>query len=228
MTALSDAGPVLRVDERCCSGCGRPRLECRTPRDLFLSCCEACRSADGDTHEPSTRERLVRDVSDDLIGHGEAVFNEARTHRYLLIRTWEQHAKRLPWVMLNPSTADAFISDPTITRVQNFTRREGYGALAVVNAFGLRATNPAELRRHPDPVGERNDEFILDQCQPGWTVVAAWGAHGSLHDRARHVTALLLERGVNLVCLGVTKTGQPVHPLYQPANAPLVPYQPPT
>lgn len=173
-----------------------------------------------------TQERLVRDESRDLLGHGEAVFNEARTHRYLLIRTWEQQAKRLVWVMLNPSTASAEADDPTIRRVTAFTRREDYGALAVVNLFGLRATNPAELRGHPDPAGERNDEFILDQCRPGWTVVAAWGAHGTLLGRAEHVTASLLARGVNLACLGVTKDRQPRHPLYVPAAAPLVPYGP--
>jgi hypothetical protein len=170
---------------------------------------------------------LAREVSDDLFGHGTAVFNEARTHRYLLIRTWDSHARRLPWIMLNPSTADAFADDPTIRRAKAFTRREGYGSLAVVNLFGLRATNPAALRSHHDPWGPHNGMFLHDQCQPGWTAVAAWGALGSIHGRSAEVTADLLRRGVNLVCLGTTKSGEPRHPLYVPAGTPLVPYPPP-
>lgn len=33
-----------------CSSCGRPRNQCRTDPDVFLSCCPACSASDGDTH----------------------------------------------------------------------------------------------------------------------------------------------------------------------------------
>jgi hypothetical protein len=36
--------------EHRCSSCGRPRNRCRTAEQPFLSCCNACRANDGDTH----------------------------------------------------------------------------------------------------------------------------------------------------------------------------------
>ena len=171
-------------------------------------------------------ERLVRDVAPDLTGHSEAVFNESRTHRYLLVRRW-MPGRRLTFLMLNPSTAGATEDDPTLRRCAGFARREGYAAVALVNLFALIAVSPRDLRCHPDPVGPRNDEFIRGHCRPGWTVVAAWGAHGALSRRAAVVTADLLARGVNLCCLGTTKAGEPRHPLYLPAATPLMPFRAP-
>ena len=55
-----------------------------------------------------------------------------------------------------PSKADHEIDDPTIRREINFTVDWGYGGLIKVNLFGLRATDPKELKRHPDPVGAEN------------------------------------------------------------------------
>ena len=173
------------------------------------------------------REQLARDTAADLLGGSEAVFNEARTHRYLLIRRWAA-GKRCVFIMLNPSVASAVAEDPTMTRVQRFARRGGYSAVAVVNLFGLVATDPRELARHPDPVGLRNDEFLTGQCQPGWPVIAAWGVLGSFGGRAAVVARMLQDAGVELLCLGTTAAGHPRHPLYLPANAPLVPYEPGT
>lgn len=95
--------------------------------------------------------------------------------------------------------------------------------------FAYRATRPADLARCPEPVGELNDEFIRQAVTGvGRMVIAAWGAHGTLHGRAAHVTRMLTAAGIPAWCLGTTKRDQPVHPLYQPADAGLVPYQGPT
>jgi hypothetical protein len=123
--------------------------------------------------------------------------------------------------MLNPSTADAFRTDPTVTRCVRFARRENCGGLVIVNLFALRATDPRELRRHPDPVGAGNDLFIREHCRPGRLVIAAWGAHGRVRDRGRAVLAMLREARTAVHCLGVTAGGMPRHPLYLPRDAQL-------
>lgn len=177
--------------------------------------------------ERPERERLFRDSAPDLWGRSDAVFNEDLTHRYLLTRRWAQGAPTAVFLMLNPSTATAHEDDPTIRRCIGYARREGCNALTVLNLFGLRATNPAELPRYPgDPVGERNDEFIGEHAQPGRLVIAAWGVHGALHARGNEVTRALTARGVELRCLGVTDGGHPRHPLYVRADTPLIPYRP--
>ena len=130
----------------------------------------------------------------------------------------------MTWIMLNPSTADAFADDPTIRRCASFARREGCGGIKVVNLFALRATDPRELRRHPDPVGACNDR-VIDAHARG-LVVVAWGAGGALGGRDADAARILEAAGVTPVCLGVTAGGQPRHPLYVRGDTPLVPWRP--
>jgi hypothetical protein len=169
---------------------------------------------------------LEVDVNTNLLGHGVAVFDRARSYRYLLTRIWDDHEHPLLWCMLNPSTANAFDLDPTISRCLNRTKRAGYGGLIVVNLFALRATNPRRLRGHPDPVGPLNDQFIDVYTRIWPRLICAWGGGGLYQDRAAIVRRRLLEAGVSLVCLGTTSKRQPRHPLYLPASADFQEYQP--
>lgn len=174
-------------------------------------------------------EMLVTDHDKDMLGFGgHAVFNEARTHRYLLTRELGTGPPAV-FVMLNPSTADAFRNDLTITRCVSFARREGCGSLRVVNLFALRATDPRELRKHPGPVGPSNDRFIDMQADAA-LIIAAWGAHAFASERAAEVSARLTAAGASLYCLGITAAGCPKHPLARgrervPDDAPLVPWE---
>ena len=151
----------------------------------------------------------------------EAWFNEARTHRYLLTRRWGD-GDPMNVIGLNPSKAGAFINDPTIVRVIRFARREGCGWVRMLNIYGLQATDPRELRTHPDPVGACTDAILAEYAKG--LVVAAWGAGGALNGRGREVSQRLTAAGVSLLCLGVTGAGHPRHPLYVRADAPLVPF----
>ncbi|MFK0288303.1 DUF1643 domain-containing protein [Streptomyces sp. NPDC090499] len=165
------------------------------------------------------------DQREDLAGGtAAAVFDAGRTYRYLLTRIWDPAKAPLVWVMLNPSTADAFVEDPTIRRCLSFAQREGAGGIVVVNLFALRSTDPRALRHHADPVGRYNDAFIRQAVRTGGRVVAAWGAGGAEHGRGTAVAASLGAQGVPVACLGTTSTGQPRHPLYVPGSAVLQPY----
>jgi hypothetical protein len=75
--------------------------------------------------------------------------------------------------MLNPSTADHLTDDPTITRCLSRAIAMKYGRLEVANLFPLRATDPAELLTHVDPLGARRtaDSAVMD---------AIGRAHGDL------------------------------------------------
>ena len=137
-------------------------------------------------------------------------------YRYRLWRRWDD-ADTLLFVMLNPSTADHQRDDPTLRRCMGFARRWGFGGVEVVNLFAWRATRPRALREAPDPVGPRNDQVIAEAAACCAAVIAAWGAHGALRDRAAVVRAAL--RAASPRCLGLTAAGQPRHPLYVPADA---------
>lgn len=148
-----------------------------------------------------------------------AVFDPTRTYRYQLWRHIGQSHRRVCWIMLNPSTADEAQDDPTIRRCIGFGRAWGFGSLVVVNLFALRSTDPRALRGHADPVGPDNDRAIVASARDASLVVAAWGVHGALGGRDAHVAELLASVRVDVHCLAMTKSGAPVHPLYQPGNA---------
>jgi hypothetical protein len=161
-----------------------------------------------------------------LPGHVDertAVLSACGRYRYLLGRRWAD-GPPLGWVLLNPSTADATVDDPTIRRLVAFTRAAGYGAALVGNLVALRATDPAELARHPNPTGPYNDT-ALDELVTltGGAVVAGWSAAADPHRVAAVLAGPLAD--VRLRCLGVTASGQPRHPLYVPGTRPLTAYQ---
>lgn len=154
-------------------------------------------------------------------------------YRWWLERDWwERDAERgevdlLTFVMLNPSTADAELDDPTIRRCIGFAKREGAQRLHVLNLFALRSTDPAALLTHPDPVGIANDALLVDAAKhhTRFKTVVAWGAHKMVTpDRVKILTDSAGEAGTTLWCLGVTKSGAPRHPLYVRGDQPLVPF----
>lgn len=139
------------------------------------------------------------------------------TYRYALTRSWSSEgAGHVLWIMLNPSTADADVDDPTIRRCQTFAYRWGYDGITVVNLFALRSKDPRALLNHPDPVGPANDVNIASLAKAAGTglLVAAWGADGRLHGRSGRVRQTLAATGRPLHTLGLTKFGHPRHPLY--------------
>ncbi|MGH9551149.1 MAG: DUF1643 domain-containing protein, partial [Terriglobales bacterium] len=91
----------------------------------------------------------------------KAVFDRSGKYRYTLSRCWNSDLERIVFLMLNPSTADAEVTDPTIRSCLGFARELGFGALEVVNLFAYRATEPAALKRARSPVGRENDRYIL-------------------------------------------------------------------
>jgi hypothetical protein len=169
--------------------------------------------------------------ADDLVGgRSSAVFSPDEKYRYVLTRAWNTRLDALVWVMLNPSTADALIDDPTITRCRQRADTAGYGGIVVVNLFALRATNPAMLWKTPNPAGEHNAVFLnadgptFHKDQPVGDVVFAWGAHALAEPRGRALDVALRAAGYTPLCLGWTKAGHPRHPLYVPGAQPLVPF----
>lgn len=138
-------------------------------------------------------------------------------HRLELTRCWDKSLPRLGWIMLNPSTADAELDDPTIRKCIGFAERWGYGSIAVGNLFSYRTKSPAVLKQVP--VNERNDADanaalvrLATRCEK---IVVGWGANGAHYARRiALVKKMLFDNSVNAVSLEITKQGHPKHPLY--------------
>jgi len=165
---------------------------------------------------------LVTDVG----STGTATFSPCRRYRYALTREIEKGTRRIcTFIMLNPSTADAFTLDPTIRRCLGFAKREHCTALWVVNLFAWRATKPKDLEGVDDPYGPENEHFIRNAIRGAQLVIAAWGAfrprsHGNAHNVPR---TLAWSANRELMALKISN-GNPSHPLYLKADSPLVVY----
>ncbi len=141
--------------------------------------------------------------------HG-AVFSLGHKYRYWLFRRWAE-GSQCCFICLNPSTADADHDDPSVRRMIGFARSWGHGALVVGNLFAWRATDPKEICVcDRDPVGPLNDEWLQRMASESDLVVAAWGNHGDFQGRGQVVRAMI----GGMYSLGLTKSGQPKHPLY--------------
>ena len=143
-----------------------------------------------------------------------AVYSDCEAYRYTLTRTWDAGGRRVLFIMLNPSTATELQNDPTVERCERRARALGYGAFRVCNIFAYRATDPRDMRAEADPIGPENDAAILEALNWTQDTIAAWGSHGEHLGRGNAVAALLRRAGVQARHLGLTKDGQPKHPLY--------------
>ncbi|HEY4055007.1 MAG TPA: DUF1643 domain-containing protein [Kofleriaceae bacterium] len=163
---------------------------------------------------------------------GWARFSDNRKLRYRLARSLTgeplvvendivQSAKRCVFLMLNPSTADAFKLDPTNQRCLSFAKKWKFRVMEVVNIFALRSTDPLGLRKPRAVLGHDaiNDEQIMFACRGADRVVAAWGNHGLWCERGAQVHQMLRAEGIALCAFTITKQGQPNHPLYIPLAA---------
>jgi hypothetical protein len=153
-----------------------------------------------------------------------AVISPCGKYRYhLRRRIGDGSGPVATFIMLNPSTADARVDDPTIRKCVGFSQRWGCGELHVVNLFALRALDPKQVGKTHDPGGPENQVWIERSVAPADIVICAWGNLGQL---MRHDETVLgwVKDICEPMCLGVTKRGHPRHPLYVPYTTKLVPF----
>jgi hypothetical protein len=158
----------------------------------------------------------------DLAGERGCILSDCSAYRYRLWREWDRVRPTLAFLMLNPSTADHLTDDATITRCLSRAIAGGFGRLEVANLFPLRATDPAELLTHADPLGPRisADGAVMDAIDRASMVICAWGAHPAAAERAADVLRIIGMCGMRnrLYHLGLNKDGSPKHPLYIAAS----------
>ncbi|HSV84550.1 MAG TPA: DUF1643 domain-containing protein [Ramlibacter sp.] len=153
-----------------------------------------------------------------------ATISDCGKFRYRLWRKWSEGSPLL-FVMLNPSTADAEVDDPTIRRCLRFAEAHGYGELEVVNLYAFRATDPKDLKRASYPVGPENNEHIAAAVHDAAAVCLAWGRIAAGLERPGIVLQQLRALGVRPQCLRVTRSGYPQHPLMLPSSCRMHPFE---
>lgn len=159
---------------------------------------------------------------------GGAVFSRCMRYRYVLTRRWSFDTggvyfppTLIAFIGLNPSTATEFEDDPTIRRLIQFAKREEVDGMIMLNLFAFRATDPRVMREQIEPEGMENRDHIVNVCRAVRRVVCCWGSHGNHRDQGNEILELLRRVMVSPSAFGLTKCGQPLHPLYLAADTPL-------
>lgn len=153
-----------------------------------------------------------------------AIFSEDRVFRYNWARLLSDKPGRALLIGVNPSKADEYRSDNTVTRWCNFVQRFGYGIAEVGNLHGFRATDPANMKAAYDSVGPYNDWYLIEAIRRCDLVVVGWGIHGAFMERDEEVLNLIILENKSPYCLGKTKEGFPRHLSRLANNAELVRY----
>jgi hypothetical protein len=148
------------------------------------------------------------------------VMSDDAFYEYRADRWWAD-GPRMAFVGCNPSLitwrAEASL-DPTSANCEAIARREGFAGVTMLNLWGLRGTDPRELRNHPDPIGPGWAEAFGEAVRNVSFVVGAWGTAPSrgagvrvARPRIAEVAEHLVELGLEVRCLGQTADGQPRH-----------------
>lgn len=127
------------------------------------------------------------------------------------------NGKTIAFFGVNPSTADASVDDATVRKWMGFCARWGAPRFIVGNVFAYRATDVKELAKVEDPHGPDIGDHITDIISEADILVPCWGNTSkvppALRDFFDVLTDALLSSGTPVRCFGLTKSGDPIHPL---------------
>ena len=156
-----------------------------------------------------------------------ALLSDCTKYRYRLGRRWDDREQVL-FIMLNPSTADANMDDPTIRRCIGFAKAWGYGGMQVGNLFPFRSPKPMELLNAGSPHTDENLDHLGLMAAECAAVVCAWG-NGEIVRRLMSRVGPYdpiagIEKPLNYIEL--CKDGTPKHPLYLKGGLELKPLDP--
>ena len=156
-----------------------------------------------------------------MIDKKGAVISDCEKYRYVLTRGYNMHY--IPFVMLNPSTADAMEDDNTIRRCIGFASSWGYHGLIVLNLYAYRATDPKALKQIPreEAIGPENENYWEHYLKDQDKVVCGWGSNAD-KEIVEQFWTFCQNNDIKTYCLGITKANAPKHPLYLKADTQLV------
>jgi hypothetical protein len=159
-----------------------------------------------------------------------AIVSSCGRYRYRLERDVQLAGNTIAFFGINPSTADAETDDQTTRKLRGFAKLLGARRYLLGNVFAWRATEVRELERAIYPIGRDNPVELRNIICEADLLVACWGAKTKLPKDLRiyvdDVEAMLRESGKPLRVFGLTRGGDPLHPLTLGYSTQLVEWNP--
>lgn len=164
-------------------------------------------------------------MSTALFTGSSAILSDDLVYRYSLVREFPPldptlDRGRVCWLLCNPSTADASLNDPTVSKGAGFALRWGYSSIEFVNRGAFRARQPTDLLRATDPIGPENRDHCLAAFARADLIVFAWGK--AWPKRLDPLSPLF---DVPAHCLGRNNDGSPRHPLMLAYDTTRIPFE---
>ena len=146
-----------------------------------------------------------------------AIISDCGTFRYRLERSVASTGPTYAFFGVNLSMADASLDDATVRKWRGFVSRWGGSRFIVGNVFAFRATDVRELAAARDPIGRLNNDHIASIVADADILVPCWGNRAKvppdLRSNFRWLLHLLHASGKPVMAFGLSKTGDPMHPL---------------
>lgn len=154
------------------------------------------------------------------------IISQCGKYRYRLERAIEGGGPVYAFFGINPSTADASIDDATVRKWIGFTKRWGGSGFIVGNVFAYRSTDVKQLADADDPHGPEIGDHITDIINDADILVPCWGNISKVPPRLQIAFDVLLDAlvssGKPMRHFGLTKWGDPKHPLMLGYATPLL------
>lgn len=148
-----------------------------------------------------------------------AIISPCGLYRYRLERTVAMEGPVYAFFGINPSTADAREDDATVRKWIGFVKRWGGSRFIVGNVWPLRSTDVRQLAQATRwlHIGRENQAHILQIAAEADVLVPCWGDRAkvprSMHNELDELLSLLSGTGKPVKHFGLTKGGDPKHPL---------------
>jgi hypothetical protein len=159
-----------------------------------------------------------------------AIFSECGLFRYRLERAALPNGIVYAYFGVNGSTAGAVKNDHTVSKWFGFTLLNKGSRMIVGNPFAYCATDVRQLTAAVDPIGPDNDMHLAQIIADADILVPSWGPRAKVPKRLRYrydeVEAMLVASGKPMKCFGLSKSGDPLHPLMLGYDTPLVDWVP--
>ena len=155
-----------------------------------------------------------------------AIFSACGTWRYRLERDVQMNGLVFAFFGVNGATAGAVENDHTVCKWIGFTKINNGRRLMVGNPYAFCATDVRELATAVDPIGPDNDMHLMQIIADADVLVPCWGSRAKLpqrlHKRLDDLLAQLFASGKPVKTFGLTKSGDPKHPLMLAYSTPLL------
>jgi hypothetical protein len=126
--------------------------------------------------------------------HTEIVYNEEKTRRYRLSKTWDESKPRAMVLMTNASTADVISIDyTTLYTIRNLNAND-FGAVDILNMSSI-ITVKLEIPKDGEIVEEtENISHIIQSAEKADKILIAWGKLGENNKKVRQLQLKILEK----------------------------------